>query len=74
MHWQVQRKDPWQAADAGGDPTAGAPLLDVLFLDNRRGFAIGAYSLALQTDDGGETWKPMTVRVQLGRQPTSPSG
>ena len=22
----------------------------------------------------GSTWKPMTVRVQLGRQPTSPSG
>jgi photosystem II stability/assembly factor-like uncharacterized protein len=62
--WQVQRKDPWQAADAGGDPTMGAPLLDVLFLDERRGFAIGAYSLALQTADGGETWKPMTVAAK----------
>ena len=60
-HWQMQRKDPWQAADAGGDPTRGAPLLDVLFVDARRGFAIGAYSLALQTDDGGEHWNPMSV-------------
>jgi photosystem II stability/assembly factor-like uncharacterized protein len=60
-HWQVQRKDPWQPADAGGDPQKGAPLLDVLFLDTQRGFAIGAYSLALQTKDGGETWTPMTV-------------
>ncbi|HXR64087.1 MAG TPA: hypothetical protein VN720_11165 [Rudaea sp.] len=63
-HWQVQRKDPWQPADAGGDPAVGAPLLDVLFLDARRGFAIGAYSLALQTANGGETWKPMTVAAK----------
>ncbi|HET7064713.1 MAG TPA: hypothetical protein VFI49_10610 [Rudaea sp.] len=60
-HWAIQRKDPWKAANAGGDPTEGAPLLDVLFVDARRGFAIGAYSLALQTADGGQTWQPMTV-------------
>jgi photosystem II stability/assembly factor-like uncharacterized protein len=63
-HWTIQRKDPWKAADAGGDPTQGAPLLDVLFLDARRGYAIGAYSLALQTTDGGETWQPMTVAAK----------
>ncbi len=60
-HWQIQRTDPWQPADAAGDPAKGAPLLDVLFLDARRGFAIGAYSLALQTSDGGDSWQPMTV-------------
>jgi photosystem II stability/assembly factor-like uncharacterized protein len=60
-HWQIQRKDPWQPADAGGDPAKGAPLLDVLFVDAQRGFAIGAYSLALQTSDGGDNWQPMTV-------------
>jgi photosystem II stability/assembly factor-like uncharacterized protein len=65
-HWQVQRKDPWQAADAGADPEKGAPLLDVLFLDAHRGFAIGAYSLALQTADGGENWQPMTVAAETG--------
>ena len=60
-HWTIQRKDPWKPANAGGEPTEGAPLLDVLFVDAHRGFAIGAYSLALQTADGGETWQPMTV-------------
>jgi photosystem II stability/assembly factor-like uncharacterized protein len=60
-HWQIQRSDPWQAADAGGDPAKGAPLLDVLFTSVQRGFAIGAYSLALQTSDGGATWQPMAV-------------
>lgn len=33
------------------------PLLDVLFLDARRGFAVGAYGLVLATDDGGERWR-----------------
>jgi photosystem II stability/assembly factor-like uncharacterized protein len=63
-HWTVQRKDPWKPANTGGEPTEGAPLLDVLFVDARRGFAIGAYSLALQTADGGETWQPMTVAAK----------
>jgi photosystem II stability/assembly factor-like uncharacterized protein len=63
-HWTIQRKDPWKPANVGGEPTEGAPLLDVLFVDARRGFAIGAYSLALQTADGGETWQPMTVAVK----------
>ena len=40
----------------GFDPEAGVPLLDVLFLDTRRGFAIGAYSLLLETTDGGASW------------------
>lgn len=63
-HWQVQRKDPWQrpAADAGpGDARHGAPLLDVLFLDEQRGIAVGAYSLFLETSDGGATWNERKI-------------
>jgi photosystem II stability/assembly factor-like uncharacterized protein len=64
-HWTVQRDDPLQTAPQGGDaarnPQQGAPLLDVLFLDTHRGFAVGAYSLALSTTDGGASWQPMTV-------------
>ena len=33
------------------------PLLDVFFLDERRGFATGAYGLLLATDDGGAHWR-----------------
>lgn len=62
--WQIQRKDPWQPGDAGGDPQQGAPLLDVLFLDAQRGFAVGAYSLALRTGDGGATWTPIEVAAK----------
>ncbi len=62
-HWQMQRKDPWHApvGDAQSDPRQGAPLLGVLFTDSKHGFAVGAYSLALRTDDGGEHWQPMIV-------------
>lgn len=51
------------SADAGAtwelqysDPDAEQPLMDVLFLDQQRGIAIGAYSLVMLTDDGGENW------------------
>jgi photosystem II stability/assembly factor-like uncharacterized protein len=62
-HWQMQRKDPWHApsGDAPSDPRQGAPLLGVLFTDAKHGFAVGAYSLALRTDDGGEHWQEITV-------------
>ncbi len=64
-HWTIQRKDFVKIGDdsneATRDPQHGAPLLGVLFIDARHGFAVGAYSLALRTDDGGEHWLPMTV-------------
>jgi photosystem II stability/assembly factor-like uncharacterized protein len=62
-HWQMQRKDSWRAptGDAPTDPRQGAPLLGVLFTDAKHGFAVGAYSLALRTDDGGEHWQEITV-------------
>lgn len=64
-NWELQRKDPWKAPAAGDtanpDPHQGAPLLDVLFLDIHRGYAVGAYSLALKTVDGGATWQQLMV-------------
>ncbi|MBS0558219.1 MAG: hypothetical protein JSR27_12465 [Proteobacteria bacterium] len=65
-HWQVQRKDPWRKSDASAsaDPRRGAPLLGVLFADASHGFAVGAYSLALRTDDGGAHWQEITVAPQ----------
>jgi len=32
------------------------PLLDILFIDEKKGIAIGAYGMFYRTDDGGETW------------------
>ncbi len=64
-HWTLQRKDALKMGgdinEATRDPQKGAPLLGVLFTDAQHGMAVGAYSLALRTEDGGEHWNPMTV-------------
>jgi photosystem II stability/assembly factor-like uncharacterized protein len=39
------------------------PLLDVLFTGPGRALVVGAYGLALATDDGGKTWAPWTARL-----------
>lgn len=59
--WAVQRIDRKREiaaddVDAEYDPQQGAPLLDVIFEDEQRGFAVGAFSLMLRTTDGGATW------------------
>jgi len=57
--WVRQRIDVW-TPDAF-EPTAGAPVLDILFIDKDHGFAIGAYSLFLETRDGGVTWNQRSL-------------
>jgi photosystem II stability/assembly factor-like uncharacterized protein len=62
-HWEMQHVDPWKPATGSGmrDPQQGGPLLGVMFTDIHHGYVVGAYSVALKTDDGGATWTPMTV-------------
>lgn len=62
-HWELQRQDAWKPATGSGmrDPQQGGPLLAVLFTDIHHGYAVGAYSVALKTDDGGATWNTLTV-------------
>jgi photosystem II stability/assembly factor-like uncharacterized protein len=43
------------------DPELESPLLDVFFLDPKRGFAVGAYRLFLETRDGGQSWQSRTI-------------
>ncbi|MCK7594031.1 WD40/YVTN/BNR-like repeat-containing protein [Pseudomarimonas salicorniae] len=67
LSWTLQREETW--TQEGFDspdwtPRYAAPLLDVLFLDANVGYAVGAYSLMLRTDDAGATWR----RVPLLRQ------
>ena len=61
--WTLQRSDPWHPPgdDEEFNPRQGMPLLDVLMLDAQHGFAVGAYSLMLRTDDGGQTWAEVSV-------------
>ncbi|MCD6675211.1 MAG: YCF48-related protein [Burkholderiaceae bacterium] len=39
------------------------PLLDVHFWNTYRGIVVGAYGLALETDDGGRTWRSLGPRI-----------
>ena len=39
------------------------PLLGVTFVDEKRGFAVGAYGLALMTEDGGASWRSIMGRI-----------
>ncbi|GIX35915.1 MAG: hypothetical protein KatS3mg126_1694 [Lysobacteraceae bacterium] len=64
LSWQLQREEVWTREGFDSPdwtPRYAAPLLDVLFLDENRGYAVGAYSLLLQTTDGGQTWNPVTL-------------
>lgn len=56
---------PADAADAvpPSEPSPGDPLLDVLFLDEREGYAVGAFGLLLHTVDGGEHWRRASARL-----------
>lgn len=42
---------------------APTPLMDVLFLDEQKGFAVGAFGMILKTRDGGNTWEPIVDRM-----------
>jgi len=52
--WDMQRFEIMTDSDA--PPENGAPLMDVLFLDQSNGIAIGAYGLYFETTDGGANW------------------
>ena len=43
------------------DPERQQPILDIYFVDEQTGFAIGAYGLMLRTDDGGLNWEDFEV-------------
>lgn len=68
--WSRQRIDIYVAGSA--DPSQGAPILDMLFMDAKHGFAIGAYSLMLETQDGGATWTPRKINAATATPKAAP--
>lgn len=65
LSWSIQREDRWtqESFDAPDwTPRSGAPLLDVLFIDESRGYAVGAYTQLLATVDGGANWSPVALQ------------
>ncbi len=43
-------------AEVAVDTGPADPLLDVLFMDDTTGIAVGAYNMLYRTEDGGDTW------------------
>lgn len=43
-------------ATAGSEPGPSRPLLDVWFRNANEGWAVGAYGIIIETQDGGKTW------------------
>ena len=70
LSWTLQRVDVLRppSDDEEWNPRQGVPLLDILMLDAQHGFAVGAYSLMLRTDDGGATWTPVSVAATPAAQ------
>lgn len=42
---------------------ADKPFLDLMFLNEREGFIVGAFNLSFRTRDGGATWEPLNNRT-----------
>jgi photosystem II stability/assembly factor-like uncharacterized protein len=49
------------------DDGADKPLLDVRFIDARRGWVVGAYNLFFETTDGGASWRSVSTRLDNPR-------
>ena len=43
------------------DEGASRPFLEVLFVDEQVGLAVGAYGMNFRTEDGGENWRPLVA-------------
>lgn len=70
--WSLQHASPWSPEKAD-DPRASAPLLSVLFLDENRGFAVGAYGLLMRTEDGGRHWERVDLVQERAEDETAPA-
>jgi photosystem II stability/assembly factor-like uncharacterized protein len=42
---------------------ADKPFLDVLFLNEKEGFVVGAFGAVFRTRDGGKSWEPLLWRI-----------
>lgn len=58
--WVLQNFEPVEDPESDSDE----PFLDVLMLNTRDAFAVGAYSKFYQTRDGGDTWEEVDTPIR----------
>jgi hypothetical protein len=63
--WMVTTKGLWRTLEAGRTwtklPRLPGEIYRVYFADEQHGWAIGPKRIAVETRDGGATWKPLAV-------------
>ncbi len=63
--WMVTPRGIFETTDAGREwrevPKSPKLLMQVHFIDDQHGFAVGTHKLAFQTADGGKTWDPIAA-------------
>jgi hypothetical protein len=68
--WMVTPKGIWSTSEAGRNwrKLSRSPknLLTVYFLTEQRGFAVGLRRTAWETNDGGQSWKPLVEAEKKG--------
>ncbi len=68
LGWMVTPEGIWRTQDGAREwrqiPKSPKLLMKVHFVDESRGFAVGAHKLAYQTDDGGQTWQPIAAAAE----------
>ena len=73
LGWMVTPEGIWRTIDAGREwhelPKSPKLLMQVHFIDEARGFAVGAHKLAYQTGDGGKTWEPIAAAAEPHTDP-----
>jgi photosystem II stability/assembly factor-like uncharacterized protein len=73
LGWMVTPEGIWRTLDAGREwhelPKSPKLLMKVYFVDEARGFAVGAHKLAYQTEDGGKTWEPIAAAAEPHTDP-----
>jgi hypothetical protein len=65
LGWLVTTKGLWQTVEAGRSwtklPKVPSEIFRVYFIDEKRGWAIGPKKTALETRDGGQSWRPLAA-------------
>jgi Photosynthesis system II assembly factor YCF48 len=73
LGWMVTPKDIWQTRDGAATwrKIRHSPdkLIQVYFVDEQHGFAVGAHKAAYQTQDGGQTWQRIAAAAEPDTKP-----
>ncbi len=64
----VLREVAMAAGSSATPDVLAAPLLDVLFDDRGKGFAVGAFGMLLHSTDDGQNWEPWIERSDNDRR------